>query len=339
VGILIKKSSNFTVLREKRDADENCLILHVRKTGTNLEFLVGSIYGPNRHEPAFFTSLRNLLRNENGLPIILGGDWNCTLSSEPARLNPDVCNMNNLPNKRHSDLLHAFCEDLELSDPYRTKFPNKNEYSYIPADPIKKNRSRLDFFVISRSILNKITGTSILPGLQNKLFDHCAIVLEIAKKKPVITPPTISKKILKDPEIELVVGLSVADTYILYSSALLPADLENLAGGLGRAWRELRDAGPGDNYALPGDRTEQEELNREGLLASVREYLEFFPFEIVRDGPLTINDDQFMECLTNTIRNETISYQQFIEKNSQKQRKRLLEKIKEFKRLDPPGFG
>jgi hypothetical protein len=157
------------------------------------------------------------------------------------------------------------------------------------------------------------------------------------RKKPVITPPTISKKILKDPEIELVVGLSVADTYILYSTTLLPADLENLAGGLGRAWRELRDAGPGDNYALPGDRTEQEELNREGLLASLREYLEFFPFEIVRDGPLNINDDQFMECLINTIRNETISYQQFIEKNSQKQRKRLLEKIKELKRLDPPG--
>jgi exonuclease III len=91
--------------------------------------------------------------------------------------------MNNLPNKRHSDLLHVLCEDLELADPYRTKFPNKNEYSYIPSDPIKKNRSRLDFFVISRSILNKVTNTSILPGLQNKLFDHCAIVLEIAKKK------------------------------------------------------------------------------------------------------------------------------------------------------------
>jgi hypothetical protein len=110
-----------------------------------------------------------------------------------------------------------------------------------------------------------------------------------------------------------------------------------LAGGLGRAWRELRDAGPGDNYVLPGDRTEQEELNREGLLASVREYLEFFPFEIVRDGPLNINDDQFMECLINTIRNETISYQQFIEKNSRKQKKMLLEKIKELKGLDPLG--
>jgi exonuclease III len=196
VGILIKKTSNFTVLGERRDAEENCLILHVRKTGTNLEFLVGSIYGPNRHKPAFFENLRNLLRNDNGLPIILGGDWNCTLSCEPARLNPDICNMNNLPNKRHSDLLNSLCDDLALADPYRTKFPNKNEYSYIPADPIKRNRSRLDFFIISRSILNIVTSTSILPGLQNKLFDHCAIVLEIAKKTPVITPPTISKKIL-----------------------------------------------------------------------------------------------------------------------------------------------
>jgi hypothetical protein len=109
-----------------------------------------------------------------------------------------------------------------------------------------------------------------------------------------------------------------------------------LAGGLGRAWCEFREAGPGDNYVLPGDCTEHEELNREGLLASVREYLEFFPLEIVRDGPLSINDDLIMECLINTIRNETISYQQFTEKIPGN-KKRLLERIKELKRVEPPG--
>jgi exonuclease III len=279
VGILIKKSANLLVLEELRDEEENTLILRVKHQGNDFEFFIGSIYGPNRVEPLFFESLRALLSNAGDSPIILGGDWNCTYSSEPPRINPDVCNMNNLPNKRHSDMLNDLCDDLALADPYRTRFPNKSEFSYIPSDPVKKNRSRIDFFIISRSILGSVTDIGIETGLQNKLFDHCAINLELKVKKRIITPPTISKKILKDSEVELVVGLAVADTYLLYSTELAPVVRENLLTGLGRAWRELREAGPSDNYAVPGDRTEQEELNREGLLASVREFLEFFPFE------------------------------------------------------------
>jgi exonuclease III len=141
VGILIKKNSNFSVLEERRDAEENILTLRLLHQGNNRELIVGSIYGPNRAEPQFFNNLRDLLRNDNDVPIILGGDWNCTDSSEPVRFNPDLCNMQNLPNKRHSELLSNLCDDMSLADPYRVKFPNKKEFTFIPSDPIKKNRS------------------------------------------------------------------------------------------------------------------------------------------------------------------------------------------------------
>jgi hypothetical protein len=102
---------------------------------------------------------------------------------------------------------------------------------------------------------------------------------------------------MKDPETELIGGLAAVEAYLLYSNTLLPDDKNRLREGLGFAWRDLRDAGPSNSYAAPGDLTELQILNREAKLASVREYLEFFPFEIVRDGELSIGDDLFLECL------------------------------------------
>jgi hypothetical protein len=169
------------------------------------------------------------------------------------------------------------------------------------------------------------------------LFDHRAVQIEFSIKVKAVTPPTVSKKILKDPETELVVGLAVADVYLVYSTVLTQAEVDNLRLGIGQAWRDLRQAGPGNSFAVPGDRSENDELRRDALLASVREYLEFYPFQRVRDGALNIGDDLFMEVLLNAIRNETISYQQFVQKNCNKQKTLLINRIKELKRTDPAG--
>ncbi len=69
-----------------------------------------------------------------------------------------------------------------------------------------------------------MSDVNISAGLQNKLFDHHAIKLELCKRSNPITPPTISKMILKDSETELVGGLAVADTYLIYSTALTVED-------------------------------------------------------------------------------------------------------------------
>jgi exonuclease III len=85
VGILIKKNSDFRVLEEKRDTDENIIVLRLLHQGSNRELLVSSVYGPNWVEPLFFNNLRHLLGSEDDVPIIVGGDWNCTYSSETVR--------------------------------------------------------------------------------------------------------------------------------------------------------------------------------------------------------------------------------------------------------------
>ncbi len=126
--------------------------------------------------------------------------------------------------------------------------------------------------------------------------------------------------------------MAVVDIYLLYSLALDEDERVALRTDCGRAWNNLRKAGPGNNYAAPGDRTELEELSREAKLASVREFLEFFPFETVRDGTLGIEDDLFMECLINAVKNETISYQIFVIKKSKKNKANLIKRIEERKK-------
>jgi hypothetical protein len=255
------------------------------------------------------------LSPQNSIPIIISGDWNCTFSKLPTNLNPDVLNMVNLPNLRHTQLLLNLCNDLELSDPFRTKFPNRKEFSYVPSDLTKKNRSRIDFFIVSNSLLHNITDCGVNPGLQNKMFDHKAVFLStIPKKSTSPTIPTISHKILLDPDLDYVVALAVAETYLSCTSCPRQGGWGDLLLELGQAKNKLRRAAPSSVHMSPGDRSEFEELTREGLIAEVREFLDEFPYPLLRDGPLAadLDPDFFMEGLMNNVRNEVISHQNFV---------------------------
>jgi exonuclease III len=104
--------------------EDNYLLLRITSGGK--ELIIGSIYGPNLHNPAFFANLQlSLQRLGSGtLPVVIGGDWNCSYSALPILNNPDVLNMRSLPNKRHTEMLLNLCAECELIDPYRAKFPN-----------------------------------------------------------------------------------------------------------------------------------------------------------------------------------------------------------------------
>jgi exonuclease III len=85
--------------------------------------------------------------------------------------------MQNPPNLRHLTLLIKMCSELNLSDPFRVKFPFRKEFTYFSKDPTKKNKSRIDFFIISNGLLSKVNKSYIQPHLQNKMFDHRAVII------------------------------------------------------------------------------------------------------------------------------------------------------------------
>jgi exonuclease III len=183
VGILLKQSLDFSVLEEVKDDLHNIYGLVLSIEGKKI--LVIAIYGPNSVCRKFFTDLENILIKYRNIPVILGGDWNATLSALPIDLNPDIKNMTSLPNDTHSKLLANMCDVFSLSDPFRICHPNRQDFSYQPRDKSKLNRSRIDFFLTS-SHWNRFTiDAGIHQSLQSKLFDHKAIFFNCRPSKVV----------------------------------------------------------------------------------------------------------------------------------------------------------
>ncbi len=228
-------------------------------------------------QPAFFTTLKECISNFGEIPVVIGGDWNCTISCDPSQSNIDVLNMQNPPNLRNSNLLKKMCNDLHLSDPFRVKFPFRREFTYFSKDTTKKNKSRIDFFIVSNNILSKINKSFIQPHMQNKMFDHRAIVICFKDPPKIIKQPTISRDLLKDPDIELHVSLAVADTYLIHSNALDDQETLRLTTEVGTAKRDIRRAGPDKKYFHDGYRSEEDENARAALLGNIHELLDSFP--------------------------------------------------------------
>jgi exonuclease III len=175
VAILINNNLSFSVEAEICDEDENVLLLRCNIGGDMC--IIGAIYGPNNFDVNFFEFLHREVTALGDYPIVLGGDWNITFSNLPIDVNPDCCNMVNLPNLRHSEMLLNLCDELRLTDPFRALYPTKIDFSYNPRRMGAVNRSRIDFFILSDELLNRVDDCYIVDHLQSSLFDHKAVNL------------------------------------------------------------------------------------------------------------------------------------------------------------------
>ena len=61
-------------------------------------------------------------------------------------------------------------------------YPTKRDFTYIPAILQNTNRSRLDFFCISKTLINKVGNCTIDGALSSTVFDHKGILLDFRKK-------------------------------------------------------------------------------------------------------------------------------------------------------------
>jgi hypothetical protein len=113
--------------------------------------------------------------------------------------------------------------------------------------------------------------------MQNKMFDHRAVTICFKDPPKVIKQPTISRELLKDPDIEIHVLLAVADTYLLHTSALEEDEITRRLAEIGAAKKLIRDIGPDKCHLPVGYRTEFEENTRAGRIGEIRELLEDFP--------------------------------------------------------------
>jgi exonuclease III len=130
VALLIKSSLDININRQWDSPSENILAVSADLRGEKL--LLIAIYGPNNIDNTFFTELDTLLAQYRDHTIIIGGDWNCTVSTNNVNSNIDCINMQNIPNKSHSRKLADLCRLYNLVDPYRYIYPERCGYTYCP---------------------------------------------------------------------------------------------------------------------------------------------------------------------------------------------------------------
>ena len=318
VGILIKKyicDNGLEILDCLRDIECNYLILKIKYMGKNLT--LASVYGPNHdNELEFFNDLCDKLRNSQN-QMVIGGDWNATYDNSPIGNNLDVVNMRNIPSLRRSNKIVEICNELSLFEPFRAQFPYKKEYTFIPSSLNDHNRSRIDFFLISSTIFNDRTRTTIPHSLTSTFFDHKPVTLHLMELKK-FRRDIIKDTILKNQDLPLHIRSAVYECYLQHwvpglntdgtvttlivvnahlltigRISVLLEDIKNI---------ELRAAVTGwDNFnelLVAGKRAE---IN---LLFDDMPPLEFF--ENLSTGP---DPSIFFETLTNCIKNNVLSHQ------------------------------
>jgi hypothetical protein len=158
---------DFKVNKVVIDVAGNYIILVIKTMETEITLV--NIYGPNRDDPLFYENIQDLVLKLGYSNIIMVGDWNLVLN--PAL---DYCNYKSVNNVKAQERVLAMTTDLELSDIWREINPETLRYTWRRTNP--QQQARLDFFLVSETLMDKVKHCDILHGYRT---DHSLITLEL----------------------------------------------------------------------------------------------------------------------------------------------------------------
>jgi exonuclease III len=199
----------YTITDNFRDAQENILGIKVSISGC--EFWIISIYGPNNNDREFFNCLGGLIDRCGTTPVIIGGDWNTTVSTIDSPNNIDIYGMQRPPSHIRSEFLNQICTRYSLTDPFRALHPEARDFTYIPRTG-RQNRSRLDYFLISDCIILDVKSVKIEQSLTCSLFDHKPVFVNFGKSE-VNSNAKIFSSTMKHHLFDSVAEINITDTY------------------------------------------------------------------------------------------------------------------------------
>ena len=174
VAILFKNNFEFIIHNSHRDQYGNMILLDISITDQRLTFV--NIYGPNDDCPDFYDRLKESIFKQGNDGIIIVGDWNLLLDPPTDGLN--YKHINN-PNARNAVL--NLMTDLKLFDVWREENGDKHMYTWKrKLGGNKIQMGRLDFFLVSETLLNFCSDENILPSYRS---DHLPVTLSLSFHK------------------------------------------------------------------------------------------------------------------------------------------------------------
>ena len=138
----------------------------------SLKLSLVNIYAPNSQSEQldFLQNLNNCLIDKSEIStLIVGGDWNCTLSKID-KIGGTIWKPTNYRN-----LILTTMDAFDLVDIQRLRHPRLRKYSY--ESKVLKLKSRIDFFLVAKNLTQHVKKSEIYPSIGP---DHRAIYISLS---------------------------------------------------------------------------------------------------------------------------------------------------------------
>ena len=168
VAILFNNNFAFQLERSYSDPKGRFIICDIETNGRL--FTLATIYAPNDDDPAFFESFFSHLQDFHCDDIILGGDFNLVLNLQKDKKGGLA--------KTHTKAVNTINEHatkFDLVDAWRVSNPDVLRYTWRRRKP--EIHCRLDFFLVSQSLMCDVTHTDISAGFKT---DHSMVTIQVA---------------------------------------------------------------------------------------------------------------------------------------------------------------
>ena len=290
-GVLIIIEDNFEFKIHESRVDElgRYVILDLELIGV-ARFLIVNIYAPNDDNPLFFTDLFSKIEDSDTKNLIIVGDWNLVMDFDLDTLN--YKKQNNI-NARKTVL--NYMDKLDLIDIWRLR--HETNYEYTWRQFFYKKMARLDFFLISESLLDIYADSTIKQSYKS---DHCPIQLKlfISTTKKGRGVWKINNSLLKDDILTTQIKKEIIMTVEIYACTPYNPDFVrnnynidqiDLMIDIDLFWEVLQAQIRG-LIILYGARKKRQQQSREAILKKEIE-------DATKDLHLHINNSDWMEQL------------------------------------------
>ena len=173
VAVLIPKTLSWDIKDIITDSNGRYIILKI--CNDNECYVLVNVYAPTQKSELeqinFISELQHLLKSYEGHNIMMGGDFNVIL--DPLI---DKKGGNTDPGKssRYRSELKGFYEALDICDIWRIQ--NENKFGFTWHNKKTKIFCRLDYWLVSEHLINRIEKADILPSVNS---DHSIISLRL----------------------------------------------------------------------------------------------------------------------------------------------------------------
>ena len=209
-GTLVAIDNNFEYKchGEMLDRQGRYVILDIELIGVARILLV-NIYAPNEDDPTFFENLFEIIESFDTKNLILCGDWNLVMDYDL-----DTLNYKKKNNLKAREVVLNYIEKLDLMDIWRQTHDQTKGYTW--RQNYYKKLARLDFFLISETLLDIYSNSIIKPSYKS---DHCPVQLEIfiSKTNKGKGLWKLNNSLLMDEELTTLINKEIELTVSIYA--------------------------------------------------------------------------------------------------------------------------